>query len=252
MGPILEVQGVSKSFGGVEALKDVTLKVEEGSVTGLIGPNGSGKTTLFNVIAGFYQPDSGRVLFEGRRIDGLNPDEVYNMGLARTFQNPRPFSSMTTLENLMLSPRGQIGESLAKAPLRRLWSGEEFKIAKNIKDFMSRVGIADLYKMRVSDLSGGHIKMVETSKGILGGARLILLDEPAAGLQYAVGRGVFEYINSLRKSLNLTFFVIEHRIDLLFDFADYIYVLHMGRLLSEGKPKEVASDPEVIRAYIGG
>jgi branched-chain amino acid transport system ATP-binding protein len=252
MCALLEVKGVSISFGGVEALKDVSLKVEEGSLTGLIGPNGSGKSTLFNVITGIYRPSSGVVLFQGKRIDGLNPNEIYEMGIARTFQNPRPFGSMTTLENLMLSPKGQRGESILKAPLKRSWLDEELEIANNVKTLMSQVGMLDFYKIPASDLSGGHTKMLETSKGILGGARLILLDEPTAGVQYAVGRRIFEHIDSLRKRLNLTYFVIEHRIDILFDFADYVYVLHMGKLIAEGRPEEVASNPEVIKAYIGG
>jgi len=249
---ILEVQGISKRFGGVEALNDVSLNVEEGSLTGLIGPNGSGKSTLFNVISGFYKPDSGRVLFEGRRVDGLNPNEVYNMGLARTFQHPRLFQTMTTLENLMLSPKEQEGESLLKAPFRRRWSSEEFEIASNAKNLMGQFGMNDFYKTPVSELSAGHIKIIETSKGILGRAKLILLDEPTAGVQYALGRGIFEHINFLRKKFNLTFFVIEHRIDLLFDFAEYVYVLHMGKILSKGTSEEVAKDPDVIEAYIGG
>ena len=252
MGAILQVKGVKKSFGGVEAIKDISLEVQKGSVTGLIGPNGSGKTTLFNVIAGFYKPDAGEVVFDGQRIDGLNPNEIYNLGLARTFQNPRLFPSMTTLENLMLSPKGQKGESLLKAPLKRLWVDEELKHAGEVQDLMSEIEIRDLYKTTVADLSGGDTKMVETSKGILGGAKLILLDEPTAGVQYASGRGVFEHIRTLRKEFDLTFLVIEHRIDLLFDFTDYVYVLNMGEVLSRGKPKEVSEDPEVIKAYMGG
>ena len=251
MASILQVQDISKTFGGVEALKDVSLNVEAGSITGLIGPNGSGKSTLFNVISGFYRPDSGMVLFEGSRIDGLNPNEIYNIGVARTFQNPRPFGAMTTLENMLLSPKGQKGESLIKAPFGKLWSNEETEIASEVKELMSQFGMVDFYKTPVSDLSGGHVKMVETSKGILGRAKLILLDEPTAGVQYAVGRSLFEHINLLKKKFSLTFFVIEHRIELLFDFADYVYVLHMGKLLSKGKPREVTSDPEVIKAYIG-
>ncbi|MBS7653916.1 ABC transporter ATP-binding protein [Candidatus Bathyarchaeota archaeon] len=252
MDPILRVQNVSKKFGGVEALKDVSLEVKRGSVTGLIGPNGSGKSTLFNVITGFYKPDFGSVYFEGKRIDGLNPDEVYNMGIARTFQTPRLFGPLTTLENMMLSPKGQKGESLLKAPLRKTWLNEEIQLANEVKNLLKEFDMDGLYKMFASDLSGGHVKMVETSKGILGRAKLILLDEPTAGVHYAVGKNLFEYINYLRKTYNLTFFIIEHRIDLLFDYVDYVYVLHMGRLLSEGTPEEVASDPKVIEAYIGG
>ncbi|MBS7634008.1 ABC transporter ATP-binding protein [Candidatus Bathyarchaeota archaeon] len=252
MDPILKVQNVSKRFGGVEALKDVSLEVKRGSVTGLIGPNGSGKSTLFNVITGFYKPDFGSVYFDGKRIDGLNPDEVYNMGIARTFQTPRLFGPLTTLENMMLSPKGQRGESLLRAPLRKTWLNEEMQIANEVKSLLKGFDMDGLYKMLASDLSGGHVKMVETSKGILGRAKLILLDEPTAGVHYAVGKNLFEYINYLRKTYNLTFFIIEHRIDLLFDYVDYVYVLHMGRLLSEGTPEEVASDPKVIEAYIGG
>ncbi|MEM1990856.1 MAG: ABC transporter ATP-binding protein, partial [Candidatus Bathyarchaeia archaeon] len=232
--------------------RDVSLEVKSGSVTGLIGPNGSGKSTLFNVITGFYKPDSGSVYFEGKRIDGLNPNEIYNMGIARTFQNPRLFGSLTTLENMMLSPKGQRGESLLRAPLRRTWLNEEMQIANEVKILLKEFDMDGLYKMPASDLSGGHVKMVETSKGILGRAKLILLDEPTAGVHYAVGRNLFEYINHLRKTYNLTFFIIEHRIELLFDYVDYVYVLHMGRLLSEGTPEKVASDPKVIEAYIGG
>lgn len=251
MDPILRVQNVSKRFGGVEALKDVSLEVKRGSVTGLIGPNGSGKSTLFNVITGFYKPDFGSVYFEGKRIDGLNPDEVYNMGIARTFQTPRLFGPLTTLENMMLSPKGQRGESLLRAPSRKTWLNEEIQIANEVKSLLKEFDMDGLHKMLASDLSGGHVKMVETSKGILGRAKLILLDEPTAGVHYVVGKNLFEYINYLRKTYNLTFFIIEHRIDLLFDYVDYVYVLHMGRLLSEGTPEEVASDPKVIEAYIG-
>lgn len=174
------------------------------------------------------------------------------MGIVRTFQNPRLFGSLTMLENLMLSPKGQKGEKLLNAPFKRTWLNEEIQIASEIKQLLKEFDMEELYKMPVLDLSGGHIKMVETSKGILGKAKLILLDEPTAGVHYAVGKKLFEYITYLRKAYNLTFFIIEHRIDLLFDYVDYVYVLHMGKLLSEGTPEEVASDPKVIEAYIGG
>lgn len=252
MDAILEVKNVSKRFGGVVALKNVSLEVKRGSVTGLIGPNGSGKSTLFNVITGFYKPDSGSIYFEGKRIDGLNPNEIYEMGIARTFQNPRLFWSLTTLENLMLSPKGQKGEKLLNAPFKKAWLNEEMQIANETKQLLKEFDMDKLYKTPVLDLSGGHIKMVETSKGILGRAKLILLDEPTAGVHYAVGKRLFGYINYLRKTYNLTFFIIEHRIDLLFDYVDYVYVLHMGKLLSEGAPEEIVSDPKVIEAYIGG
>jgi branched-chain amino acid transport system ATP-binding protein len=251
MAPILKLDNVTKHFGGVEALTDVTLKVEEGSITGLIGPNGSGKSTLFNCVSGFYVPDRGNIVFEEKNIKGMNPNDIYNMGLARTFQHPRLFSQMTTLENFMLSPQNQAGESILKAPFKRLWKDQEVNLAGESKKLIERFEMDDLYGTRIKDLSGGHMKMVETSKGVLGGAKLVLLDEPTAGIQYSLGRSLFEYVKDMREKDGLTFLIIEHRIDLLFDFVDYVYVLHEGRLLAEGDPDSVSSDHEVQKAYFG-
>jgi branched-chain amino acid transport system ATP-binding protein len=251
MAPILKLNNLTKHFGGVKALTDISLNVEKGSITGLIGPNGSGKSTLFNCVSGFYVPDNGSIMFEDKDIGGMNPNDVYNMGLARTFQHPRLFSEMTTLENFMLSPKSQTGESILKAPFKRFWKDQEVKLAEESKNLISRFEMEDLYSSKIMDLSGGHMKMVETSKGILGDARLVLLDEPTAGIQYGLGRSLFEQVKDMRERDDLTFFIIEHRIDLLFDFVDYVYVLHEGRLLCEGDPDTVSCDPEVQKAYFG-
>lgn len=251
MAPILELSDVTKHFGGVKALTDVNLKVEKGSITGLIGPNGSGKSTLFNCVSGFYVPDRGSIVFEDKNIEGKNPNEIYNMGLARTFQHPRLFNQMTTLENFMLSPQKQAGENILKAPFRRLWRKQEVELAGESKKLIERFEMDDLYSSKINDLSGGHLKMVETSKGILGGATLVLLDEPTAGIQYGLGRRLFEHVKDMRERDDLTFLIIEHRIDLLFDIVDYVYVLHEGRLLFEGDPDTVSSNPEVQKAYFG-
>ena len=251
MYPILKLENVTKHFGGVKALTDVSLKVEKGSITGLIGPNGSGKSTLFNCISGFYVPDHGKIIFDDNRIEGKNPNDIYNMGLARTFQHPRLFNQMTTLENFMLSPKNQIGESILKAPFKRFWKDQEVDFAEKSKKLINRFEMNELYGTKIMDLSGGHMKMVETSKGILGGAKLVLLDEPTAGIQYSLGRSLFENIRDMRENDGLNFLIIEHRIDLLFDFVDYVYVLHEGRLLCEGDPETVSNDPEVQKAYFG-
>ncbi len=251
MAPILKVVNVTKYFGGVRALEDVSLDVEKRAMVGLIGPNGSGKTTLFNVITGFYPPDRGEVYFKGRRIDGLNPNEIFKLGLVRTFQNPRLFFNMSVWENMLVIPQDQKGESLLKAPFTRLWLNEEMEIAKKASSLLKDFGLKDFVINKVSDLSGAHIKLLESARGLMGKGEMFLLDEPAAGVAHTDAHKIFSFIRRLRDEYGLTFFIIEHRIEVLMDYVEYVYVLHNGRLLSQGTPEEVMRDPKVIHAYIG-
>ncbi len=249
---MLEVIDLAKYFGGVKALDGVTLKVSEGSVVGLIGPNGSGKTTLFNVVTGFYEPTRGEVWFLGERIDGLNPNEVYMKGIVRTFQIPRLFNSLTVLENILIPPPKQVGESILNAVLRRgKWSKQEVELARKAYELLRTFRMAAYARLKPTGLSAAHIKMLETLRGLMGNAKILLLDEPAAGVSYDVAREMFKFILKLRDEMGLTFFIIEHRLEVLMEFVDYVYVLHNGKLLSEGKPDEVMNDPKVIEAYIG-
>lgn len=248
---ILEVKNVTKYFGGVRALEDVTLDIERGTIVGLIGPNGSGKTTLFNVITGFYRPDRGEVYFKGRRIDGLNPNEIFKMGLVRTFQNPRLFLRMSVWENMLVIPQGQKGESILLAPFRRAWKAEEMRIAERAKSLLSDFGLFNYSINKAGDLSGAHMKMLETLRGLMGNGEMFLIDEPAAGVAYTDARKIFNFIRRLRDEFGLTFFIIEHRIEVLMDYVEYVYVLHNGRLLSQGTPEEVLRDQKVVQAYIG-
>jgi len=255
MSTILEVRDVAKYFGGVKALDGVSLTVPERGLIGLIGPNGSGKTTLFNVITGFYVPDRGSVLFRESndlvRIDGLNPNEVFKKGIVRTFQIPRLFNSLTVLENLLVTPLGQKGESSVRALFRNSWSKQERELASKAIELLKTFNMLHYVNSKISELSAAHIKMLETIRGLMTPAKLYLLDEPAAGVDYAIARELFTYVKKLRDEHNLTFFIIEHRLEILMEYVDYVYVLHNGRLLSEGKPQEVISDPKVIEAYIG-
>ncbi len=250
--PILEVRDVAKYFGGVRALDGVTLSVQRGGLIGLIGPNGSGKTTLFNVITGFYVPTRGEVWFEGERIDGLNPNEVYLKGIVRTFQIPRLFPSLTVLENVLLTPPNQIGEKPLYAPLRSRWEKQEKELAKKAVKLLKRFGLKEYIHANVSELSAAHIKLLETIRGLMTDAKLYLLDEPAAGVAYDMAKEMFSFIKRLRDEEGLTFFVIEHRLEVLMEFVDYVYVLHNGKLLAEGKPDEVVQNKAVIEAYLGG
>jgi len=248
----LEVIDVAKYFGGVKALDGVSLGIEKGSVVGLIGPNGSGKTTLFNVITGFYEPTRGEVWFENERIDGLNPNEIYKRGIVRTFQIPRTFSSLSVLENVIIAFPNQIGESIFNAIMGpRKWGRDEVELAKKGLQILKVFRIAPYAKLKPTQLSAAHIKLLETARGLMGNAKLILLDEPAAGVSYDVAHEMFKFILNLRKELGLTFFIIEHRLEILMEFVDYVYVLHNGKLLAEGKPDEVINNPKVIEAYIG-
>lgn len=255
MSVILEVRDVAKYFGGVKALDGVSLTVPEKGLIGLIGPNGSGKTTLFNVITGFYVPDRGSVLFRESndlvRIDGLNPNEVFKKGIVRTFQIPRLFNSLTVLENLLVTPLGQKGESPVRALLRNSWSAQERELTKKAIELLKTFNMLHYVNSKISELSAAHIKMLETIRGLMTPAKLYLLDEPAAGVDYMMAKELFTYVRKLRDEHGLTFFIIEHRLEILMEYVDYVYVLHNGKLLSEGKPQEVISDPKVIEAYIG-
>lgn len=255
MSALLEVRDVAKYFGGVRALDGVSLTVPERGLVGLIGPNGSGKTTLFNVITGFYVPDRGSVWFreseEMVRIDGLNPNEVFKKGIVRTFQIPRLFNSLTVLENMLVTPLGQMGENVSKLFLTKAWVSQERELARKAVNLLKIFNMLHCVNSKVSELSAAHIKMLETARGLMTPAKLYMLDEPAAGVDYSVARELFTYVRRLRDEHNLTFLIIEHRLEILMEYVDYVYVLHNGKLLSEGKPQEVVSDPKVIEAYIG-
>jgi branched-chain amino acid transport system ATP-binding protein len=248
---ILNTDNLVKAFDGLRAVDGVSTSVEEGSVTGLIGPNGSGKTTLFNVIAGFFKPTSGRVFFKGKRIDGLRPYEIFRQGLVRSYQNPRLFTGMTLLENVLIPPRDQLGERFRNAPLQWTWSKQEIEHAGKALESLSLVALQELYGNLATDISGGQMKLMELARATMGEPTLMLLDEPTAGVAPKLATEIFERIDGLRDKLRLTFFIIEHRLDLLFNYVDRVLVMHRGQIIADGKPDEVAKDAQVIDVYLG-
>lgn len=250
---ILSVEGVTKAFGGVRAVNDCSLQVARSSITGLIGPNGAGKTTLFNIVTGFIRPDSGRILFDGERIDGLPPHRVFHRGLVRTFQIPRELKSMTVIENLMLVPEDQAGEKLWNTifmPWRvARQESEGFNRAEEVLDFLNLLHLRDEY---AANLSGGQKKLLELARTLMTQPKAILLDEPGAGVNRVLMKKLVEDIERIRRDLRVTFFVIEHDMDLIARLCDRVIVMSEGTKLTEGTPEEVRADEEVLEAYLGG
>jgi len=249
---MLSVKGVHKSFGGIKALRGVSLKVEQGSITGLIGPNGSGKTTLFNVISGFYPKDAGEITFKGRRIDGLPPHEIARMGLCRTFQISRIPQRMTVLENMLLAPQGQLGEGVMGALLRRrrVLSQERANLEKALS-LLELVGLYDWRNEYSGNLSGGQKKLLSLARVLMADPELILLDEPTAGVNPTLIKSLLEVIQRLKDERGKTFLVIEHNMRVISSICDHVYVLNFGEIIAEGPPEEVQRSEKVLEAYLG-
>jgi len=250
-GVILKVEGVRKTFGGLVALDNVSLDINEKMITMLIGPNGSGKTTLINVITGFYKPDRGRVFYNGINITGKPPHEVYRLGLVRTFQIPIPFQRLTVLENLLAAYRGNPGESILNAPFRFRWKKVEEEAVEKAFDVMKHLKLAHLWDSRAYALSGGQMKLLEIGRALMSGAKMIMMDEPIAGINPALAHEIFEHMQNLRDKLGITFLIIEHRLEIALKYTDYVYALANGRLVAEGKPEAVMADARVIESYLG-
>ena len=249
---MLSVRGISKEFGGIQAVNACSFEVEEGSITGLIGPNGAGKTTLFNIISGFVRPDAGEVWFDSRRIDGLPAHQIARLGLVRTFQIPRELKGMTVLENLMLVARAQLGERLWNAwlALGKVRRQEEAIRAKaeEVLEFLELGRLAHEY---AGNLSVGQKKLLELGRGLMADPKMFLLDEPAAGVNPSLMRRIVEYVKELRRR-GTTFLLIEHDLDLVMNVCDKVVVMNQGAYLAEGSPEEVRREPAVLEAYMGG
>jgi len=251
--PMLEINDLRKSFGGLQAVYDCTLEVQAGTITGLIGPNGAGKTTLFNLITGFHKPDAGRILFNGRRIDSLPPHRIFHRRLYRTFQIPREFAQMTVLENLMLIPADQIGESILSTWLRpRSIRAQEKALRDRALEVLEFVELIDLRNEYAGSLSGGQKKLLELAKSLMAEPEMVLLDEPGAGVNPVLTQKLTQNIRRLCAERGLTFFLIEHDMNLVMSLCDPIIVMSEGRKLAEGPPDRVRNDPRVLEAYLGG
>ncbi len=251
MNAILTLENVSADLGGMLVINDVSMSIPVGQIVGLIGPNGSGKSTLLNLIGGTLRPLRGSIAFDGREISRLKPDAIFRLGIGRAFQDPALFVNMSVLDNTILPIQGQRGETPWNAPRRHLWVHEEQGNALSAQDALAQVNLDGHTRKLASDLSGGQMKLLEIARSTMGAPRLLLLDEPTAGVAPRLARQIFEQINEMRHTLGLTFLIVEHRLDILFDFADTVYVMHQGGILMHGTPDAVAADRQVREVYIG-
>lgn len=248
---MLSVKNLVKEFGGIRAVDDCSFEIERATITGLIGPNGAGKTTVFNLISGFNRPTSGEVWFDGRRIDGLKPHAIARLGLVRTFQIPRALRGMTVLENLTLVPRNQLGERVWNTWFRAVKVREEEHIirekAEQVLDFLE---LRRLENELAGSLSVGQKKLLELARGLMADPKMIMLDEPGAGVNPTLMRRIIEYIEEL-KSRGTTFLLIEHDMDLVMNTCSRVIVMNQGTRLADGPPSDVRRNPAVLEAYMG-
>lgn len=245
MSTILEVKNVKKRFGGIEALKGVSLTLSRGEILGLIGPNGAGKTTLFNCIAGVYHPDEGEILLKNQRIDKLSSNRVAELGIARTFQIVRPFKTLSVIDNVLvaLGLKNYIGyKNLFKKP-----GAGDFEKALEL---LKAVGLDSKRDEISENLSLGELRRLEVARALALNPEIILLDEPYAGLRKHEEGRISEMIRELHKR-GLSIIIVEHRVRLLMELVERVVVLDMGELIAEGSPDKVKSNPRVIKAYLG-
>ncbi len=249
---MLQISNINKSFGGLKVLNNLSLKIEKGSISGLIGPNGAGKTTLFNVINGSIKPDSGSVQLNNFELIGLQPHELFEIGVLRTFQIPHEFFSLTVLDNLLVVPPNKIGETFFGQWFfeKKIKKIEEINV-KKAKDILDILGLSHLAKEYAGNLSGGQKKLLELGRVMMVEPKIILLDEVGAGVNKTLLKKISNIIKKLNKEKKYTFIMIEHDLDFISKLCDTIIVMAEGQFLTQGNIQQIKSNQKVIDIYLG-
>ncbi len=249
---MIVIDGVSKQFGGIQAVDGCSFEIQQGQITGLIGPNGAGKTTLFNIIAGFIKPSRGSIQLDGTDVTGLPPHRLFHQGLVRTFQIPKEFGRMTVLENLMLVPPAQMGENVLVAWLRwRQVRQQDAQIRERAEAVLEQLNLSHVRDELAASLSGGQKKLLELGRTMMTEAKVILLDEPGAGVNRTLLSQLSDFIRYLNQERGCTFCIIEHDIDLVTQLCDHVVVMAQGKVLTQGTMDLIRLNPTVQEAYLG-
>jgi branched-chain amino acid transport system ATP-binding protein len=248
--PILSADGVRRTFGGITAVDATHLEVQRGSITALIGPNGAGKTTLFNLLTGFDAADSGVWSFDGRPMQSVPAHRTAALGMVRTFQLTKSLTKMSVIENMKLGATGQMGERWWSGLLPFTWRAQEKRIEARADELLERFKLAHMRDEYAGTLSGGQRKLLEMARALMTEPRLVMLDEPMAGVNPALKQSLNAHIRGLRDE-GMTVLFVEHDMDMVHDISDWVVVMAEGRIIAEGTPDDIASNPDVIDAYLG-
>ena len=248
---VLHIENLTMRFGGVVAVDNFSMDINKGEIVALIGPNGAGKTTAFNAVTGVYQPTDGRIILLDENITGLRPDQITAKGIARTFQNIRLFSSMTVFENVLTAQHLRRTSNLFSATFR-LNRAEEKRMREDTDALLKEVGLYEMRDEMATSLPYGKQRLLEIVRALAVRPKLLLLDEPAAGMNPQETDELGEFIKHIRDEFDLTVFIIEHHMNLVMKISDRIYVIEFGKQIAEGKPEEIQNNQDVIDAYLGG